>query len=206
MTTEYPDVDGVGDEEHQYWAFDVEESDKTCIVDSDEDVYLNIQRAPSRAVRMKDVFRVSVCNGTTRVPYFYFYIRRCTGDADFTHSFCGGNRRTPRYDGVVEIPYIHKGTQTFETVYLRERNELHVQHKLIGVFGSTHWLRLRLPEDFWGRDLFSGGDRQYVKVTLTGHYAKHFDLDYGEDMSRRHDEDEDNDKRERDEEDEDPLY
>lgn len=190
MTTEYPDVDGVGDEERQYWAFDVEESDKTCIVEGPEDAYLDIQHAPSRAERMKDVFRVSVSTGTTRVPYFYFYIRRCTGDADFTHSFCGGNRRTPRYDGVVEIPYIRKGTETFETVYLRERNELHVEHRRFGVYGSTHWMRLRLPEDFWRQELFSSGDRPDVKVMLTGYYGKHYEPDYGE-YWRRRDQDDD---------------
>jgi hypothetical protein len=52
-------------------------------------------------------------------------------------------------------------------------------------------LRLRLPEDFWTRELFSRGDRPYVQVTITGYYGKHYEPDYGEYWRRRGDDDDD---------------
>lgn len=172
MTTTCDDVDGgdVG-----YWPWSIEDNfpcdyGRTSFPPTREDVQfvlrredarIVIRRVPSRARHLQDVFMVSVGGSV-------FYMTRQTGEASFRQSFCGsrGRRRTLT-SGTIELPeqFLPEGTYN-DVEFSLERRELYVRRHTRSLFGTTYWLRIELPEDFWSNDLFSGECR--TDATITG--------------------------------------
>lgn len=173
MTTEYPDVDGVGDVGYWFWSVDDnfpcdDKSELTTFQPTRADVRFEltrkdvrfvVRRLPSRARHLRDVFMVSIDG-------FVFYMTRHTGEASFTQRF-RGRRQTPTADGSIELPdqYLLRGIYS-DVAFLLERRELYVRRHSGSIFGPTFWMRLELPEDFWNDDLFSGECRK--EATITG--------------------------------------